>query len=313
MADVVQLDQRRAWLRERRRGLGASDAAAVLGLSPYSNPFVVWLDKTGRLPLDHGAEEPEKRWGRFLEGAIAEAFEEETGLRVIDRELSVIHPEHSWLRATLDGRVTDGTAVLGVYEAKTTNGRDGTWRDGPPEWYVLQVQHQLLVTALDRAWLPVLIGGSDFEVHQVERDERVIALLLAYESAFWHDHVLAGVPPPLDSSERTGDALRSVYARPGAESVELPDATAAIVDRYIASTARAKRAEADVQRAKNELMALLGEAEVGLVGGRPLVRWPLIAARRLDQRALAAAHPDIVEKFTRPAPYRRLAVTKETA
>jgi putative phage-type endonuclease len=319
-AEVVQLESRIDWLRERRKGIGASDAAAIIGLSPYSNPFITWLDKTGQLPLDHGAEEPGERWGRFLEGAIADAFEAETGLHVVNRGLVVVHPEHEWMRATLDGHVAEGPTrtepagiVLGVYEAKTTNGRDGTWKDGPPEWYHLQVQHQLAVTGLDRAWVPVLIGGSDFEVHEIQRDEKVVRLLLKYESEFWFDNVLAGVPPAVDGSERTGDALRRLYARPQRSECELPDHAAGLVRQYLRATAVEKASKQQAEKAKNELMALLGDAEVGLVDGRPLVQWPLVTSRRLDVEALRAAHPDIAEQFTRPSECRRFTAVKETA
>ena len=41
---------RAEWLAERRKSIGGSDAAAVIGLSRFASPYTVWLDKTGRLP-----------------------------------------------------------------------------------------------------------------------------------------------------------------------------------------------------------------------------------------------------------------------
>lgn len=41
---------REKWLEERRKGIGGSDAAALVGMNSYSTPYMVWADKTGRLP-----------------------------------------------------------------------------------------------------------------------------------------------------------------------------------------------------------------------------------------------------------------------
>ncbi len=38
------------WLEERRKSIGGSDAAALVGMNPYVTPYMLWADKTGRLP-----------------------------------------------------------------------------------------------------------------------------------------------------------------------------------------------------------------------------------------------------------------------
>ena len=38
------------WLEERRKSIGGSDAAALVGMNPYVTPYTLWADKTGRLP-----------------------------------------------------------------------------------------------------------------------------------------------------------------------------------------------------------------------------------------------------------------------
>src|SRR4029077_17336098 len=197
-------------------GIGASDAAAICGLSTWSTPYVVWLDKTGRVPLDHGdGADSRMLWGQRLEQLVLDSFEERTGMRVIHRGELVRHATNPWMLATLDGVAVEDThgILLGVFEAKTSTGRDGQWRDGVPDAYVLQVQHQLEVTGLERAWVPVLLGGQDFEIHELVRDDALVELLLDMEQYFWHHHVLGDVPPAMDTSRRTEDALR--LAHPG--------------------------------------------------------------------------------------------------
>lgn len=70
---------REDWLKERRKAIGGSDAAAIIGLNAYATPYTVWADKTGRLP-----EKPDNeamRQGRDLEQYVVDRFTELTGKR----------------------------------------------------------------------------------------------------------------------------------------------------------------------------------------------------------------------------------------
>ena len=42
---------RESWLDVRRRGIGSSDAAAAVGLSPYQSQLELWMHKTGKADL----------------------------------------------------------------------------------------------------------------------------------------------------------------------------------------------------------------------------------------------------------------------
>jgi putative phage-type endonuclease len=75
---VEHYDNRQAWLEARQRGIGASDAAAVLGLSGYSSPYSVWYSKTSPIE-DRGDEDELIYWGRRLEPIIADEFWKEAG------------------------------------------------------------------------------------------------------------------------------------------------------------------------------------------------------------------------------------------
>ena len=41
----ISLANREEWLAARKKGIGGSDASALLGLNPYSSPLRVYLDK----------------------------------------------------------------------------------------------------------------------------------------------------------------------------------------------------------------------------------------------------------------------------
>lgn len=69
-----------SWLEARKSGIGGSDVAAVLGMSPWRSPMDVWLEKTGRSePVE---ENDAMYWGKKLEALVADRYCEETGNEV---------------------------------------------------------------------------------------------------------------------------------------------------------------------------------------------------------------------------------------
>ena len=302
-------DERSDWLAWRREGIGASDAAAILGLSPWASPMTVWLDKTGQLPDREPSEA--MAWGSILEGIIADEFERRTGLIVASRQLAVTHPEHEWMRATLDGMVyaRPGGQALGVLETKNTS-RARDWESGPPPHVVSQVQHQLAVSGLPKAWVAVLIGGNELRWWEVARDERTITDLIDAEARFWV-RVLDRTPPSVDGSEVTAAAIRAAFSEPVENSsTDLPAHAVEIAAEYHLAAAAEKVAAQRKQEAANALTSMLAEAQVGFVGEQKVASWPIIRAKALDEKALAAAHPDIHARFVVERTYRRLTVHK---
>ncbi len=57
------------WLELRRQGLGASDMAAVMGVSPYKTPYQLWAEKTGATPEQKVGAAANR--GVILEDAVA--------------------------------------------------------------------------------------------------------------------------------------------------------------------------------------------------------------------------------------------------
>ena len=60
---------REEWLMRRRKTIGGSDAAGIVGLSRWASPFSVWADKTGRAAEKEDTEA--MRQGRDLEDYVA--------------------------------------------------------------------------------------------------------------------------------------------------------------------------------------------------------------------------------------------------
>lgn len=294
----------RAW---RREGLGASDIAALLGLSPWESPFGLWADKVGLLPDDEDDRE-DFDFGHFMELAVGPWFEKKTGLHVACQQLKLAREDVAWQRCILDGRVFESAASevapLGGLEIKTAY----DWRswDEIPAHYQCQAQWQMHVDDLERVWFATL-HGRRLETYVLERDQHDIDLLVAEATEFWNEHVVAGVPPDVDGSDATLDALKAVYPQHvDDKAVDLDPDTAACVDLLKAAKVDKAVAEQRENEAKAQLQAALGDAEAGLVGGERVVSWRTQSARRLDGKALREAHPDIAKQFTNETTQRVL-------
>ena len=300
------------WFEQRLDGLGGSDAAAVLGVDRFRSPFAVYVEKTERLVenVDNDAME----WGRRLEEPVAQAFADRTGYEVRPAPAAYAHPAHPYLRCNLDRLVYEPGAddPVGLLEVKTAGPYVAdSWEDGVPLYYRVQVHHELAVTGLPRAWVAVLIGGRDFRTFEVPRDEATIDALVAREAEWWRSHVEALVPPPVDGDESTVEALKRLYADVVEESeVDLPDDAETLLLELQASKGRAANEERLQAQIQNELRAALGNAEVGLIDGVPAVTWKAQGWSRVELDELRAAHPAIVQEFTRTGTRRVLRIVK---
>jgi putative phage-type endonuclease len=157
---------REEWLAVRKRGIGSSDAAAAVGLSPYKSQLELWLEKTGRdagLPRsDPHDEESPAYWGNLLEPIVAAHYTKRSGNRMhrVNAVLQHPDPKFSWMLANID-REAGGAEDVHILECKTA-GINGAriWKEGVPEYVQLQVMHQLAVTGKQAADVAVLLGGQ---------------------------------------------------------------------------------------------------------------------------------------------------------
>lgn len=120
MTKIPTLGMRREdWLEERRKSIGGSDAAGILGLNRYSSPFILWLDKTGQLPEKEETEA--MRIGRDLEDYVAKRWSEATGKKVRRENHLIRNSLYPFAHADVDRMVVSENAGL---ECKTTSTLD---------------------------------------------------------------------------------------------------------------------------------------------------------------------------------------------
>lgn len=315
----MNAEERQRWLAERRSGIGGSDAAAILGLSPWTTPVQVWLDKTGRAPEREETEA--MRIGTELEDFVARRYEQETG-RTVRRYNRMVH--RGCLLGNFDRLVVpDGGKVAShmgevrtdtLLECKTSSRE---WDGEVPLHYQTQVQHYMgLEPALLHADVACLfLGRKHFEVFRVERDDEVIAAMSARLEAWWERYVVGDeMPPPTNEED-----CRLLWARsnPG-KTVTATDEIADKLLRYADAKATEKAAKDIAAKLQGDICAAMGDAEV-LVGldGRPLVTWKSAKdSVKTDWEAVAMeAHASkaMIDSHTETKPGSRRFLPKDAA
>lgn len=296
---------RETWLEHRRKAIGGSDAAAIVGLNSYSSPFSVWADKTGRLPEKPDTEA--MRQGRDLEDYVAQRWCEAKGKKVRRVNAILLNPALPFAHANVDRWVKGENAGL---ECKTTSVMNlKKFKNGEyPENYYVQCVHYMAVTGADRWYLGVLVLNQGFYHFVIERDEDEIAALLAQEASFWK-LVETDIPPGFDGAEATTEALKTIYKEDNGEMVEL-FGREELLSRYGVLSDLKNDLEKEMEQIKQCLMGDLQENTLGCAGGFK-VSWKPQTRRSFDEDSFRAVHPDFpIDKFFKKSISRTMRITK---
>jgi putative phage-type endonuclease len=270
-------------LAHRSESLGASEMPAVAEIDPFSSPHDVFARKTGLVEPD---ETFQSLLGNRIEDLIADIYREQSGVDLLPCG-TMTHSKQPWLTATPDRKVVGQRRLV---ELKNVGYRMvDRWEDGVPEYVVVQCQVQMGVTGFDAVDVATLLGGRDFVVHTVERDDEMFASLLVIGKRFWFDHVVPKVPPRIDGSE---SALRYLQARhPRNFGTMLPATPESDLLASVAAESRRKlaRAESEKEEAENRLRALIGDHD-GIRGEAWKATWKRAKdSDATDWREVAAA------------------------
>jgi putative phage-type endonuclease len=265
------------WLTARREGIGASDVASILGVSPWGSAYQVWADKTGRLADEDRNVTDGMVWGRLLENTILDAWTARDRMATIHRNSLFRHQSTPWMQATVDGVVVADPSswelsdAVGLAEVKT-DGYTAWPDDEPPTHYEIQAQWQMLVTGMTRVWFPVLHGGRRLMVYETKAHPELQERLAEEMAAFWTDHVLADRPPPAQGSD-VGVIGRIAGYDPDKEvtaTSRIEEAWTELVDAKAAE----KHAVLRVKELQAEIQAFMEDADTLLdADGRPIVTW----------------------------------------
>lgn len=292
---------REEWLEMRKQFIGGSEAAAILGRSPYTSKYDIYLQKTGEAePIE---QNDAMHFGTILEDIVAKEFQARTGKRVRRRNAILTHPDHSFMGANLDREIVGEKAIL---ECKTASEyKVGEWEnDQVPEQYYFQVMHYLAVTGYEKAYIAALVGGNKFYIREIERNDLAIDIMIDEERNFWENHVVPRIPPEVDGKTD----LDQMYPEAVNNQIELPQDTVKLIEQYNQLQEKEKEIKEQKDLVSNKIKILLGENDCGICGSYK-VTWKNVNSNRFDSKTFQKENKDLYEKYVKQSTYRRFQIS----
>lgn len=293
------------YLEERRKGIGGSDVAAILGLSPWKTPYRVYQEK--RKEIDDWKGNAQTDWGTRMEPVLRQWYSDTTGRVVRVPDKIIKSNKYPFMLASLDG-FTDDKRVVEIKTARHGKdwGEPGT--NEIPDYYAVQCHHYMIVTGYEVTDMPVSIAGGSPALYEVPADKEIAEMIIEACASFWQ-RVQAGDPP---DPVTYADAVQR-YGGIRAEGIVTADEELlSIIEKLKETRATIKDLEVTEEYLKGKVIMALGERGDTLVAsdGKPLATYRLTKGRAvLDTKTLQTEMPDVWAKYQKTlAPQRRFLV-----
>ena len=317
--------QEKMWHLARRAGISGSNAASVLGISPYKSKWQLFNELSGNVepdPVDNRFVE----WGHRLESIIADKFAEFHKVHVLEMD-TFESPTFPFMTASVDRFITDdqgkATAVL---EIKTAGFNRKVVLDGEeerlwgrgcsyipvidqygqisqqcvetdstcPDWYIAQVLHYMVASGVHEGRLAVLIGGNDYRDYVIPFNEQAAGALIAAEDEFYCKNVLDDIAPPMDA-----DALREITPVPKSK-IEATSEIEGMVTAIKELDLQEKAVNSRKKELKARVMEYMGDKEALTYGKSTLATFKEQKGRTtVDSQKLEKEEPELFKKFSK--------------
>lgn len=196
---VVRIEQRtEQWHEFRANGIGGSEVAAIMGISPFQTPYGLYLEKSGRVGGKDLSRNPHVIRGIENEDRIAQIIAAHFGES--GESICGIHDDYSFVRCSFD-YVTHKA----ISEIKAPSDKQWEWvkENGPHPYYVVQAEYQAIVAeTLDLEsrliYWRINEGKDELMVFPVILTQARRAEIIERVSDFWNRCIIDDVPPDLD-------------------------------------------------------------------------------------------------------------------
>lgn len=278
----------------RSRGIGSSDIGAIMGYNPWRSAHDVWLEKTGRTPGFEGNDHTLR--GEIMEPAILRLAEIDIGHKIAAPKGPFVK---GVLRANVDGMIGEYKKGRPIVEAKSSLVSDGWGEPGTdevPHHVHLQVMHQMICAESDFAYVVKLGAFYQLDIYHIEFDRDMAEAIEAHAQRFWTEFVEWDHPPPIEVATRDTLAYYGGIQRDNDLSVPVDPE---LCKSYVIADREAKEAEERKNAAKARIMAMLGEASIGVAAGFKVKVTSCKGRRSFDDKTLEKEHPDLAQQYIR--------------
>ena len=294
------MSNRETFLLDRKLGIGGSEIAPIMNLSPYSTPLDVYRDKMNPKVIYEEESEDLKRGAR-VEKYILQEYSEVNNCVLETNLPPFIDPEYPFMRGNIDAKVVGENVIV---EAKSTKCPIAKWEEGIPEYYRTQVAYYAMLTNAERVDVPVLFSNWQYACFTYWRDYEYEARIKEAVIDFWNNHIVAGIPPaPSNPAE-----LQEVYPKlETAKTIKADSDIREKVNIWQEAAIRRRELEKQEEKLKIEIQSFMGDASV-LDAGFCKVALKERTATRLDSGRLKEAMPELYREYSNDNTYRILQI-----
>lgn len=288
------------WLERRRCGIGGSDAASIVNMSPFKSMASVYIEKfpySNDYPKNSSSIDEKVSFrmelGNKLEQFVAKEFMDRTGKKVRSVNGILRNDKYPFAIANIDKYVF---GEKGILECKVTNSyAKKEWEKQVPIHYQIQCVHYMAVTGATHCYVAALIGNEEFVIHKLQRDEELIEYIMGEEEKFWNEYILGDKVPMPDGSEGYSKFLKEKYKYSKCESKSIFIEEDKL-SRYDEVCKLIKELDLEKKYIEQVIQNEMGECEVAYVGDRKIT-WKSQTRNSLDSKSLKKEHPELVASF----------------
>lgn len=291
---------REQFLLDRKQGIGGSDVAPVMGLSPWATALDIYNDKLSPVMSEEELNEDLKR-GIRVEKYILQEYAENTGKAIETNLPAIVDKEYPFMRGNADAKVVDQNVLI---EAKSTKAPMSTWNAGIPEYYRTQVAYYAMLSDAERVDVPVMFSSWKYACYTYWRDYEFEAQIKEAVINFWQNHIVKNIPPAPGSPEELQAAYPNIEETKTIKADE--NIRQKVVELQEVSSSR-KELEKQEKKLKSHIQVYMGDAGL-LDAGFCKVVLKNIQTNRLDGLALKASNPEIYQQYIQESNYRKLQI-----
>jgi putative phage-type endonuclease len=295
----------RKWHEERLNGIGGSEAAIVMGVSPWKSRLELYYEKVERkIPNGNEASNLFFDIGHALEPVIAKHYELQTK-RKLEKCIQRKHPEYPFITGNFDRIITSSEFTEngpGILEIKT-KGDFVYWPDEQiPLYYQMQLQQYLAVSGFKWGSFAVLdLGTREITCTDFIRDDEMINNIINEEIIFWLA-IQNKIPPEVQSTEACEKFLKRRYPKASLETIDLRNSNNAFINaQYLQSDKKKiKEAELDEYNRKSWFMEVMKTAQKA-IGNGFVITWKNDQdSTKFDMDSFKITHPKLYQQFLEP-------------
>lgn len=258
---IISPTDKSHWLELRSKNINSTDISSLFGVNPYQTDFELWHKLKN--PKAHEIAESERmKWGNILEPVIANQAAQRLSL-IAEPFKDYVYIADYKIGSSFDFKTSDNSLL----EIKNVDARvfadqwieDEDDLQAPPH-IELQVQHQMLVSGIKRAYIAALVGGNTLKLITRDANTGIQRAILQKAAAFWAS-IEANNPPKINY-EKDADFVMSLYDHAEPNKVIKPTALIdKLVSEYNELNAQVKALDTKKDEIKARLLEQIQDAE----------------------------------------------------